>query len=211
MFVMLTGAAVLLGWTIFDPPGTYTINSAPVRAKSQGKKFWIDWSYMDGSVLHERIALDRHFVCSKCILAFAYGKMGGTVYRLVVLIAPERLMLPLWFLAAFASWKIGWAIAARHRGQTRHTWKGDAVRRVRPYTRYILATLLGVAACWLGYNLNWAKQRHIALQEAPILLRSWNTVGRRGHYAGSVNSELRRYLSEREANSAFETYSQNLA
>jgi hypothetical protein len=104
--------------------------------------------------------------------------MGGTVYRMQALIALERLILPLWFLAAFAAWKLGRAIAARHRGQTfRHTWKDDAVRRLPPYSRYILFMLLGVAACWLGYNLNWARQRHVALQETGILLRSWNTVG----------------------------------
>jgi hypothetical protein len=178
MFAVVTGAAVFLGWTIFDPPGTYEINSVPERASLQGKKFGFDWNYMDGSVVNERMGLDRPFVCSKCIIAFAHGKIGGTVYRMLALIALERLILPLWFLAAFAAWKLGRAIAARHRGQTsRHTWKDDAVRRLPPYSRYILFMLLGVAACWLGYNLNWARQRHVALQETGILLRSWNTVG----------------------------------
>jgi hypothetical protein len=180
MFHVVTGAAVFLGWTIFDPPGTYEINSAPERAGSQDKRFWFRWNYMDGLVAGERLAvdLDRPFVCSTCLYAFAGGKMGGTVYRILVLIALERLILPLWFLAAFAAWKIGRAIAARHRGQTfLHIGKNDAVRHLPPYSRDVLFVLLGGAACWLGYNLNWARQRHVALQEAGILLRSWNTVG----------------------------------
>ena len=178
MFVVVTGAAVFLGWTIFDPRGTYEINSVPERASLQGKKFWFDWNYMDGRVVNERMPLDRPFVCSKCMLVFAHGKMGGRVYHMVVLIALERLILPLWFLAAFATWKIGRAVATRHKGQTfRYTRRDNAVCRLPPCSRYILFMLLGVAACWLGYNLNWARQRHIALQEAGIPLRSWNTVG----------------------------------
>ncbi|HEY1598883.1 MAG TPA: hypothetical protein VGG64_04730, partial [Pirellulales bacterium] len=136
-FVVVTGTAVFLGWIVFDPPGTYQTNSFPNRASWQGNKFWFHWSVRDGS--DERIAIDlnRPFVCATCIVAYAKGNMGSTVYCMLVLIALERLVLPLWVLAAIVVWKIGRALAARHGIQMfRHIVKDDAVRRPPPSSRY---------------------------------------------------------------------------
>jgi hypothetical protein len=172
--------ALFLGWIAFAPPGTYSIWSVPAQRSSPGKKFWLRWKYADGPVVNERIAVDfdQFPVCRKCIFISARGNIRGTEYRMIVLIAAERLILPVWVLAAIVAWKIGWVIAASQRGQMlRRTWMDNSARNISLYTRHILFMLLGVAACWLGYNLNWAKQRHIALQQAAIPLRSWNTVG----------------------------------
>ena len=203
MFVMMTGATLLLGWTFFDPPGTYEFNSVPTRANSQRKRFEFSWSYMDGSVVNERLGLDRVIVCSRCILAFASFKIRGTSHRLAVVIAHDRLILPVWFLVAFASWKIGQAIAARHWGQSfRNGWNDGFKRRVRPYSRYLLPMFLAIAACWVGYTLNWARQRHIArCKRHPYPCDRGTPSSHRGLCAGSVNSELARSLSKKEATS----------